>query len=212
MAVHPFVSSVLDVDHLQFAQNGVWEDVQTVFPNSFEDLYNLATWLDGAARDVAVETLFLDEKSELSGFFGVRTQDYPNAGRTLMWIRLASLAASGKRRPFTELMSLCLTALNLSPVWPNHVEPTFELGVFNFWNTAGPVVLGKVPVEKLTELIASQTGPLWLYEGHQAPICLEYVWQIPTHLWISRNISTKSGDLYFVDMEKVIEVYYGKTA
>ena len=211
MAVHPFVSSVLDVDRLQFAQNGVWEDVQTVLPNRFEDLYSLMTWLDGAARDVAVEALFVDTTSELFGFFGVRTQDFPNAERTLMWMRLATLVASGQRRPFTELMSLCLAALNLPPVLPD-IEPTFELGVFNFWNTAGPVILGTSPVENLTELIATQEGPSWLYKGHQAPICLEYVWQVPTHLWISRNVSTKSGELYFLDMAKIKGVYHGMAA
>lgn len=209
MSPHPFVSSTLAIDHLQFAQNGVWEEVQTVYPNSFEDLYNLSDWLNRAGRDIAVETLFLDERSELFGFFGVRTKDFPSADRTLMWMRLATSTASEKSRPFSELMSLCLTALELPSALPD-IEPTFELGVFNFWNTAVPVILGKSPVGKLTELIAKQRGPSWLYEGHKAPICLEYVWQVPTHLWISRNISTKSNGLYFIDMEKVKRIYYNK--
>lgn len=209
MTTHPFVSSTLAVDHLQFAQNGIWEEVRTVYPNNFSDLYSLSNWLDVAARDVAVETLFVDTTSELLGFFGVRTKDLPSAARTLMWLRLATLATSEKSRPFSELMSLCFTALNLPPMLPN-VEPAFELGVFNFWNTAVPVMLGKSPVEKLTELIAKQHGSSWLYKGHKAPICLEYVWQVPTHIWISRNISTQSNDLYFIDMEKVKRVYYNK--
>lgn len=209
MPSHPFFSSTLAVNHLQFAQNGVWEEVQTVYPNRFEDLYDLFDWLDRAARDVAVETLFVDKMSELFGFFGVRTKDLPSAYRTLMWMRLATLAASEKSRPFNELVSLCLTALNLPPALPD-IDPTFELGVFNFWNTAVPVILGKSPVEKLTELITNQHGPSWLYEGHKAPICLEYVWQLPTHIWISRNISTESNGLYFIDMEKVKRVYYNE--
>ena len=209
MATHPFVSSVLTVDHLQFAQNGVWEEVQTVYPNNFEVLYNLSNWLDRADRDVAVETLFVDTPSELSGFFGVRARDFQNAGRTLMWMRLATLAASGKSRPFNELMSLCLTALNLPPSLPD-AEPTFELGVFNFWNTAIPIKLGKSPVEKLSEIMTKQSAPSWLYKGHKAPICLEYVWQVPAHIWISRNISTKSDDLYFIGMEKIRRVFYSQ--
>ena len=209
MTVHPFSSSTVTVDHLQFAQNGVWEDVKTVYPDNFSDLYDLSTWLAEAARDIAVEAIFMDETSEIHGFFGVRTKDLANASRTLMWIRLATLAAQKESRSFSELMMLCLTALGFSPSLPD-IEPTFELGVFNFWNTAVPVILGGSPLEKLIELTANQNGPSWLYEGHEAPICLEYVWQVPTHIWISRNISTQSNGRYFVDTEKVRNVYHSE--
>ena len=56
MTAYPFASSVLKVDRLQFAQNGFWEQAQTVYPNSFKDLYNLSNWLEQAPRDIAVET------------------------------------------------------------------------------------------------------------------------------------------------------------
>ena len=203
--IYPFSSSTLTVDHLQFAQNGLWEKVRTVYPNNFGDLYELSDWLDKAARDVAVEALFIDSESELSGFFGIRTRDLPSANRTLMWMRLATLVATKESQSFSNLIRLCLTALHLSPELPD-VEPTFELGVFNAWNTATPVLLGSSPLEKLTELLETQTGPSWLDKGHRAPICLEYVWFVPTHLWIAKNISTKLNNLYFVDMEKVRHV------
>lgn len=209
MTVHPFSSSTVTVDHLQFAQNGVWEDVKTVYPDNFRDLYNLSTWLAEAARDIAVEAIFMDETSEIHGFFGVRTKDMANAGRTLMWIRLATLAAAQESIPFSELMNLCLTALNFPPSLPD-TAPTFELGIFNFWNTAVPVMLGNSPLKKLIEIMANQNGPSWLYEGHEAPICLEYVWQIPTHMWISRNISTKSNGRYFVDTDKFRSVCHSE--
>lgn len=207
--MHPFVSSTLTVDRLQFAQNGVWEDVQTVYPDSFEELYKLSHWLEQAARDVAVELLFVHETSELFGFLGVRIHDLPSPSRTLMWTRLAMLAVTEEDKPFSELMSLCLTELGLPSILPD-IEPTFELGVFNCWKTAVPVMLGDSPIENLTELMATQSGPSWLYKGHKAPICLEYVWQVPAHIWISRNISTQSNGLYFVDMEKLKKVFYGQ--
>lgn len=135
MNKYPFASSVQTADCLQFAQNGVWEEVQTVYPGSFEDLYNLSNWLELAGRDIAMETLFMDG-SELSGFFGVRTKDLPSCVRTLSWMRLATLAASKKPRPFNELVSLCLGTLGLPSEFPHpQTKPTFEMGVFNFWNT-----------------------------------------------------------------------------
>ncbi|MBD2099954.1 hypothetical protein [Leptolyngbya sp. FACHB-261] len=209
MTAYPFASSLLSVNHLQFAQNGAWEKVQTVYPGSFEDLYDLSNWLDNAARDVAVETLFMDETSELSGFFGVRTKDFPSAGRTLMWMRLATLAATRNKKPFSELISLCLRTLNLPPTLPD-TKPVFEMGIFNFWNTSDPLILGNSPLEKLTELMATQAGPSWLRDGHEAPICLEYVWHDPAHIWISRNISVKLNGRYFVDIEKIKRTYHNE--
>ena len=209
MTEYPFLSSVLTVDRLQFAQNGIWEKVQVVYPDSFADLYNLSNWLDRAARDVAVEALFMDKTAELSSFFGVRTKDLPSASRTLMWMRLATLVATRNSKPLSELIGLCLRTLNLPSTLPN-IKPVFEMGIFNFWNTAEPWILGDSPLEKLKESIATQTGPFWLQNGHEAPICLEYVWYIPAHIWISWNISTKSNGRYFVDLEKVEAVYYSQ--
>lgn len=208
MAMYPFADFVQTVDHLQFAQNGIWERVQTVYPDSFEDLYNLSNWLNLAARDVAVELLFLDHASELAGFFGVRTIDIPSPSRTLMWMRLATLAATSKYKPFSELTSLCLEALNFPPMLPDK-QPGFELGVFNFWKTAKPLTLGNSPLEQLTTLMATQAGPAWLHTGHKSPICLEYVWHVPAHIWIARNISTRSQGRYFVDMTKAERIYHG---
>ena len=209
MTTYPFASSVVTVDRIQFAQNGVWEEVQTVYPDSFKDLYNLSNWLERAPCDIAMETLFMEETSELSGFFGVRTKDSPSAIRTLSWMRLATLAASKNPRPFNELVSLCLGTLELPSKLPKS-KPTFEMGVFNFWNTANPLILGYSPLEELKKLIATKSALLWLQNGHESPICLEYVWHQPAHIWISRNISVKSNGRYFVNLTRVENIYYNK--
>lgn len=208
MTVYPFASSVLTVDRIQFAQNGVWEEVQTVYLDSFEDLYNLSNWLELAPRDIAMETLFIEE-SELYGFFGIRTKELPSAIRTLSWMRLVTLAATKNPRPFNQLVSLCLETLGLPPDLPK-TQPTFEMGVFNYWNTANPLELGYFPLEELNKLIATKSAPSWLQDGHEAPICLEYVWHKPAHIWISRNVSVKSNGRYFVDMARVENIYRNK--
>ncbi|VEP17284.1 hypothetical protein H1P_580031 [Hyella patelloides LEGE 07179] len=209
MTNYPFVSSVVTVDHLQFAQNGIWEQVQTVYPDRFEDIYNLSNWLDRAPRDIAMEMLFMDEKLELSGFFGVRTKDLPSANRTLLWMRLATLVATKDNKPFSELVSLCLETLKLPSMLPK-TKPVFEMGIFNFWNTAEPLKLGDSPFEEIKKLMALKTGSSWLYDGHEAPICFEYVWYLPAHIWISRNISVKSNNRYFIDMARFKRTYYGE--
>lgn len=208
MTLYPFASSILTVDRIQFAQNGVWEEVQTVYPDSFKDLYNLSNWLDSAPRDIAMETLFMNE-SELCGFFGIRIKEPPSAIRTLSWMRLVTLAAIKKPRPFEELVSLCLETLGLPPDLPK-TQPTFEMGVFNFWNTADPLKLKYSPLEELEKLIGIESPPSWLQNGHEAPICLEYVWREPAHIWISRNVSVKSNGRYFLDMARVENVYCNK--
>ena len=134
----------LTVDSLQFAQNGVWEDVQTLFPNRFDDLYRLSAWLNQAARDVAVEALFVTPEDELKGFLGIRVHDAPSAERTLMWLRLAILLASEAVRPFDQLLDLSLTMLGFPSTLPN-TAPTFEMGVFNFWQSATPLLSGHDP-------------------------------------------------------------------
>ena len=151
---------------------------------------------------VQVTTLFMDETSELSGFFGVRTKESPSAIRTLSWMRLAMLAASNDPIPFNELVSLCLVTLGLPSKLPKS-KPTFEIGIFNYWSTANPLVLGDSPLKEIEELTATQSAPSWLQNGHEAPICLEYVWYKPAHIWISQNISFKSDGRYFVDMAKL---------
>ena len=138
-------------------------------------------------------------ESELSGFFGVRTKDLPSASRTLLWMRLAMVAATKNSQPFNELVSLCLGTLELSSTLPD-TKPIFEMGIFNVWNTAVPLRLGDSPLERLKELTALQTGPSWLYNGHEAPICLEYVWYVPAHMWVSRNISVKLNGRYFMEV------------
>lgn len=208
MSTYPFASSILTVDRVQFAQNGVWEEVQTVYPDSFEDLYNLSNWLERAPHDIAMETLFMDEL-ELRGFFGIRIKEPPSAIRTLLWMRLITLAATKKPRPFEQLVSLCLETLGLPPSLPK-TRPTFEMGVFNFWNTANPLELGYFPLEELKKHIATRSTPSWLQDGHKAPICLEYVWHEPAHIWISRNVSVKSNGRYFLDMVRVENIYHNK--
>ena len=198
----PFSTSSLTIAHLQFAQNGIWEQVETVRPNCFADLHQLSHWLDQAARDVAVEALFMNEAEELTGFVGVRTQDLPSDRRTLMWLRLAALIATTEPKSLDELLSQCLGALQLPTALPA-TAPTFEMGIFNFWNTAEPLRFKDSPLAELTALLVTGTGPAWLKQGHIAPICLEYVWHQPTHIWLSRNVSTQSEGRYFVDLEQV---------
>ncbi|MEL6382833.1 MAG: hypothetical protein AAFQ89_10240, partial [Cyanobacteria bacterium J06626_18] len=170
--MYPFISDEVLVDRVQFASNDIWEDVQVVHPGNFKDLYLLSVWLDCAPRDIAAEALFTDDRESLTGFLGIRAKDLPNAQRTLLWMRLTMQTLREEKIPFTQLVNIFLKSLEFSPAELT-LEPTFEMGVFNFWKTAEPLLLGTSPLETLTELLKSEKGPDWLFHGHEAPICLE---------------------------------------
>lgn len=68
--------------------------------------------------------------------------------------------------------------------------------------------LGNSPLEEIKKLMATQSAPSWLQDGHEAPMCLEYVWHEPAHIWISKNVSVKLNDRYFVDLARVENTYH----
>ena len=204
--MHPFQQDDISVDHLQFAGDGDWEAVEIVEPGNIAQLLALTEWLENAPRDLAAEALFLDNNRELDGFFGVRTNEPASSERTLAWTQFALQALESLKAPFKSLTGNCLKALGFPPTIPQ-AAPSFEIGIFNFWNSAEPIKLGTTPIETLEQLLKENRGPKWLREGHQAPICFEYVWHQPTHIWVARNASSKSGDRYFLDLDLVKKIY-----
>lgn len=199
---YPFKNSTVLVSHVQFASNGEWENVQTVHFGNFQELNDLSSWLDQAPRDVAAEILFEDDRGELIGFFGIRTNDIKGPQRTLAWMKFVMSALKAKKVFFPDLIENCLQELGFPPSIPSS-ELTFEMGIFNYWNTADPLLLGSSPLDEIDRLQKDNKLPAWFSDGHEAQICLEYVWYDPTHIWISQVVSDKRDGKHYKNLKEV---------
>ncbi len=200
--MYPFKDEVVIIDHVQFAADGNWEDVQIVRRNDPTELDDLSDWLGQAADDVAAEVLFLNEHHEISGFFGVRQQSLSGKDRTRSWLNFTEKALSASKIYFKDLVKNTLPTLG----FPSHIpksELTFEMGIFNFWKSAEPMLLGTTPLATIEDMCQKNSAPVWFSEGHDAPICLEYVWYDPAHIWVSQIVSDKVDNKHHVDMKKV---------
>ncbi len=200
--MYPFKFETVSIDSVQFAADGKWEEVQTVHPGNPDDLATLSSWLDRVSEDVAAEVLFVDDQGELDGFFGVRTIAPTGPDRSCSWVNFTKQATETSELQFSELVARCLPTLGFPTTIPNS-ELTYEIGVFNYWNSATPLLLGTTPLDSINDYRQDDQSPSWLNQGHLAPICLEYVWHDPAHIWVSRAISRKRDDRYFVDMALV---------
>jgi hypothetical protein len=146
--------------------------------------------------------LFLNKNNELVGFFGLRSNKVSSAERTSSWLEFAKKALNTRNLPFTELVRNTLPTLGFAPIMPDS-KLTFEMGVFNFWKSATPMLLGSSPLLEIKKQQDENSAPKWFSEGHEAPICFEYVWYDPTHIWVSQIVSNKVNNKHFIDIKLV---------
>jgi len=176
---------------IQLASRGEWENCFGVDPAKSQ---GHKEWIVAAGEDIAIESLFCDASGELRGFIGFRRSLGPTRDRSDFWLNVIEKTKPLELQGPHEHIAAWLEILG-QPSMLEDPAHGVELGVFNQWNSAGPVTLHS---DRLTE-DDLQHGPDWILRGATSPICREYHWVAPADFWVADVVSHKEQERYVLD-------------
>jgi hypothetical protein len=151
-------------------------------------------WLAAADKDVAIEALYCDSSGALQGFIGFRRCLEPAEDRRVFWLKVLESSRTLKNRNPKDNMTAWLE-LTGQPSLLDTPADGIELGVFNRWNSAGPIALHS---DRLTRE-DFEIGPDWIRRGSTAPICREHFWRKPERIWVADVVSRQERGRYVLD-------------
>ncbi len=176
---------------VQLASEGRWEEA---VPIERTDPDALRHWLVKTGPNVAIESVYCDEASNLNGFFGFRRIIEDTDQRVSFWLSVVASSETYQSQAPGEQLAAWLSLLDVPSLLTSEPAGT-QLGVFNQWLSAGPVALNK---NKLAgEDIKS--GPAWIRDGATAPICQEQFWLAPERVWVAETASCLDKGRYRIE-------------
>ncbi|MBW6496494.1 MAG: hypothetical protein K0B16_18450 [Burkholderiaceae bacterium] len=176
---------------VQLASDGRWEDA---VPIESTDRHALHRWLAESGPNVAIESVYCDASGDLQGFFGFRRIFEDTEERTSFWEGVVQATEAYQSVAPRQQLVAWLGLLRVPSMLEASPSGT-QLGVFNQWQSAGPVTLRGTRLNEAD--IAS--GPDWLRSGATAPICREHYWMTPQRVWVAETLTVLGGGRYWVD-------------
>ncbi len=176
---------------IQLASRGEWENS---FAADHASSQVAKEWIAAAGKNVAIESLFCDASGDRRGFIGFRRSFEHTRDRCDFWLDVVEKTKPLELNGPREHIAVWLGLLG-QPSLLDSPAKRVELGVWNQWNSAGPVLLH---TERLTENDLHH-GPDWIRQGATAPICREQQWAAPEDFWIADVVSHKEQERYVLD-------------
>jgi len=176
---------------IQLASRGEWENSFVVDHASPQDTKE---WVAAAGEDVAIESLFCNASGDRRGFIGFRRLFERTRDRCDFWLDIIEKTRPLELQGPKEHITAWLELLGQPSLLESPAQGV-ELGVWNQWNSAGPVTLHS---GRLTESDL-QHGPDWIRQGATAPIIREHYWEVPGDFWIADVVSHKEQKRYVLD-------------
>jgi hypothetical protein len=173
---------------IQLASRGEWENS---FAADHANSQVAREWIAAAGKDVAIESLFCDALGDRKGFIGFRRSFEHTRDRCDFWLDVIENTKPLESHGPKKHIALWLEFLG-QPSLLDSPATRVELGVWNQWKSAGPVLLHS---ERLTENDLLH-GPNWIRQGATAPICRERQWASPGGFWIADVVSRKEQERY----------------
>ncbi len=196
--LHPLPPPTLRKGAVQLAMAGVWEAAVNVDSLSPGELIH---WLRTAELDVALEVLFETDSGALEGFVGLRVEDADPDARVRFWTPIIAQAQKARSVRSKDYASFWSSRLGLADPTGDRPPDGWEIGVFNQWRSATPVILSDQAAPR-----RSDAPPSWILEGATAPICLEAVWTQP-RLWEARVVSRAVKGRHVLDRETIAAAF-----
>ena len=176
---------------IQLASHGEWENAFIVGRASPQVV---TKWVAAAGEDVAIESLFCNASGDNRGFMGFRRSFEHSRDRCDFWLNVIETTKQLESQGPMGHLSAWLEILGQPSLLDSPAQGV-ELGVWNQWNSAGPVSLHS---DRLTENDL-QNGPDWIRQGATAPIVREHYWDVPGDFWIADVVSHKEQERHVLD-------------